>query len=762
MMLSFLQEWAFVLAMLAALGLAGGFALVPFRRVSPFLYLAAPLAGLPLLALGLSGGHSILSLPVPVAGVVVLAGGSVATLASLAVLRPRLRLDWTALAAALVVAAGLTAATNAATIRAESPSLGFVDGSDQFGYAVVADWLLAHSPSPEPVASPDLPYQSWPQHMYQRDPRFGTLHFLAFIAWLRGTSGLFAFDSANAIALSAGTIGLAAIFTASRGSLLLLVAGLATGYWYDYSRSGFFGKIMSYPADIFLLRLLFHQLAGSTTVGLASVTLLAGAVATLHSGISTAAVILPAATIWVAARTLLARLDGQRDWQIDRILSDAAIIALLCFVAVSQSGVFGRPGSSLYLNHTTFPTTWTQTLLAALDLENANPPVSGLPQAWLVAGSVVALTFFGALLVLAIRLRNLSAVALLVGPGCIFLVLAVLGRLYPAYQLIGTYDPAFLCAAALVIDQLQPTKRRMARAAFAAAGLVVLLHQPRFFGALDRFATATPSAHRYSRCETDEIARRIGQSPVRVDLTDPQAILVILGELGRRDADLQWTPRSWDTFLSYRHWPAPSYAEVPKFRLTAATEPPASDAILLRTPHYILSRVAPDGGADAADATLPKHCRALEEARPKPPSVPPSIASNPASAPIMPSAVRRFPDDLMTAGLFFAGVSPQGWLGAAAQTKLALAGGSNLLRLSGEVPAFSAKIAGGTMTVSVDGKTVLETPEKPGPFDLAIPIPLAPGPRRIELRMSGVDTDSDGRTVSIRLTAIALDKNGGP
>jgi hypothetical protein len=755
-MTSFLLEWFFVLGALCALGLAGGFALVPFRTASPFLYLAAPLAGLLLLALGISGGHSILGLGVPIAGLAVLACGAAATLTSLAVLRPRLHPDTVALAAALVVSAMLTATTTAATIRAGSPSLGFVDGSDQFGYATLADWLFNQPAGARPVASPDLPYQSWPQYIFESDPRFGSLHFLAFIAWLRGTSGLFAFDSANAVALAAGTIGVAAIFAASRRSLLLLLAGLATGYWYDHSRGGYFGKLMSYPGDIFLLRLLFHELMEYSAIGLVVLTVLTGAVATLHSSASTAAVLLPAGTAWLGARALLSPWDRRTG---RALLDGAAIILLVGFVAMSQSGLFARPGANLGLGMAEMSSTWTRVLLAGLDLENDNPPITGLPQAWLIAGALASVSVFGALLALAIRSRSLSAIALLAGPSCTFLVLYATRKLWPAYQLIGIYDTEFLCAAALLIDLLQPTRRLLAWAAFAATGLVILLHQPRFLGALDRFALGTPPMNRYSRCEMDEIARIVGRSPVRVDLPDIHSILVVLGDLGRRDADLQWEARPWKIFLGYRPWPAPSYVALPEFRLTGAAEPAEPNDILLQTPHFILSRVPEDGigAAPAERVKPPADCRVLQDTLSNPATTPRSALAKPAA----PSAVRRFPDGLLAPGLFFAGVSQDGWLGAAAQTKLFLEGGSNLLYLKGEVPDFSAKITSGEIIVSVDGAVVLKQPQKLGPFDLSIPLPEADGVRRIDLRMSGVDAlpEPDGRQVSIRLSSIVLGRN---
>jgi hypothetical protein len=125
-----------------------------------------------------------------------------------------------------------------------------------------------------------------------------------------------------------------------------------------------------------------------------------------------------------------------------------------------------------------------------------------------------------------------------------------------------------------------------------------------------------------------------------------------------------------------------------------------------------------------------------------------------------PAAVASFPDGLMAPNLTFAGVSRDGWLGAKAHAILARAGLSDHLHLIGEIPDFSAKIAQGTMRVSVDGQDVARRPERPGSFDLLLPIPPGSGARSIELEMTGSDAmpSPDGRTVSLKLYSIALEQ----
>jgi hypothetical protein len=62
-MYTFFAEWLFVLGMLVGLGLVGGFVVAPFRDRLPFAVLAAPYAGLLIVAFGASLAYDVLGLP---------------------------------------------------------------------------------------------------------------------------------------------------------------------------------------------------------------------------------------------------------------------------------------------------------------------------------------------------------------------------------------------------------------------------------------------------------------------------------------------------------------------------------------------------------------------------------------------------------------------------------------------------------------------------------------------------------------------------
>lgn len=132
-------------------------------------------------------------------------------------------------------------------------------------------------------------------------------------------------------------------------------------------------------------------------------------------------------------------------------------------------------------------------------------------------------------------------------------------------------------------------------------------------------------------------------------------------------------------------------------------------------------------------------------------------ATPPQPASLPPANVESFPAGLNKPGLFFSGVTQEGWLSDKARVVLALKGISGQLHIAGK-PGASPKIAAGTMRIVVDGVPVFERQEAAEPFDLVIPVQPAEGPRNIELFMTGADqlAEADNRLVSVQLSSIGL------
>lgn len=252
----FLTEWLFVAGATSALGLVGGFATIPFRGRVEFALLLAPLMGLALLSIGSGVLYVLAGLPVLTAAGVTTSLGAVGTIAILARLRPTLHRGLVfQLAIGGLVSALVAAITTAPSIKLGSPALLYMDGTDHLGYVHIADWLLMHTTRDIPRANPAYPYESFPNYVLISENRFGSFAVLAVIATLRGVSPTFAYDPASAVVLSTGILGVAAVFSRTKLTLGLLALGLLTCWWYDYTRSGFFGKVLGFPLAIGIIGL---------------------------------------------------------------------------------------------------------------------------------------------------------------------------------------------------------------------------------------------------------------------------------------------------------------------------------------------------------------------------------------------------------------------------------------------------------------------------------------------------------------------------
>jgi hypothetical protein len=254
MVLYGLGLWGQTLLALAALGLTGGWALWPFRRADrPYLWLAAPLAGLAVLSLALCLLHFGCRLPLPrclaVAGPL-LAAPTLALLARRARAGGRVEGWRWAVAAALAASALFTLGSNSTAIRLREPTVCMRDGTDAVGYSLFADWFLRH-PGEKPDYSQDKPNEAFIAADYQ-DTRPGAFLLAAAAAWARRTTPLFSYDWANGVAMACAALGLAGAFASGRRGLLLLLAAAALSSWFPTSRSGYLGKTLCYPGCLLL------------------------------------------------------------------------------------------------------------------------------------------------------------------------------------------------------------------------------------------------------------------------------------------------------------------------------------------------------------------------------------------------------------------------------------------------------------------------------------------------------------------------------
>src|SRR6266550_902618 len=267
MALQWMIQSFYVLMGLILLGALGLSLLGHWSRNSALLLLAAPQAGLLILTVVTALMYSVLHVRLGTA--LAIAAPLCAALSAASVLmtgrRPRLK-D----AAFFVLVAGLVAvvftwANSAASIVTKGTSVLYADGTDQLGYAHMADWIRDHAPADKmsfaavPRGDPSLPYESFPNIMLGDEPRLGAFAFLGIVGFFERVPSAFAYDSACAIALAAGVLGVAAVFATGRLTFLVLAFGLSVSHWYDFQRAGYFGKALAYPAIFFAVGLFLHR-----------------------------------------------------------------------------------------------------------------------------------------------------------------------------------------------------------------------------------------------------------------------------------------------------------------------------------------------------------------------------------------------------------------------------------------------------------------------------------------------------------------------
>jgi hypothetical protein len=593
----FFREILFVYATLAVLSLLGGFVVLPFRSRLKYGLLAAPFAGLLTVVIGVACFYSVTGRSLAQCALASAAICAVATIAALLISPVNLRRqDWAGLAfATLLVIPITTFATEASAVRLHTPALLYTDGTDHIGYAHMADWLSNHTVSQSPGSSARIPYEQFPNWLLRADPRFGSFFCLAILKTFRGLPAVFTFDFACAVVLSAGLLGVAGAFARSRLSLVVVLIGLLTSHWYDYSRSGFFGKILAYPGSLLVAGLFLSVWDTRTSLQLAALTILTAATALMHSGMATALFL--CATVGGA---LLCRFAFERSWQnrdrLVEIASQAGALVLLVVVAVVSTGVLARP---LTVTYPDVHPDWRFILPRILDLLNQRPSDQYFGPAQLRWATPLALGIWFAIGVLAWRTRNWASTGLVVGPMLLMVAMRLFGTPAAAIQLIGTFYPFSICALALLLNGNEssssasdplPGRRYVPVLAMVLAVVCIGLRVPRYAESFRRYAiTQEVLCDRYSMREIDRLIARIGRERVEVAPMGGNQALFVLVEFSRRDVNLQWSPEMWQAVVgSTAGWTVPEYGSPAPFRLVAPDAETGDCRVISRTAQYKL------------------------------------------------------------------------------------------------------------------------------------------------------------------------------
>jgi hypothetical protein len=560
------------LAALLLLALAGAWTLWAFRdRERPYLWLAAPLAGIATLSLSLSLLYVVCRLTVPVSFLVAMLLNGAATLAvcrrSAGDLVPRRRRELVVGLAALlgVTAAGVWLVLGTA-VRQGEPTILIGAGTDQFGYSHMGDWMLRH-PHEMPVASSARPYESYVELLINNDTRHGAFLLAAVTAWCRGTTTLFSLDFATGVAWCAALLGFAAAFARRPLLFLTLIVAAALSIWLRNARCGFFGKTLAYPGCLLLVPVFLQTWRDSTPLRLVSFLVLGAGFGLCHTpavlaatvGLVFLGVVFARGSEWAAAR-LFRRPPSAQEAETGPLwkggLLGAMVVLPLALVFFSHAIYVSRGG------HTAFSATTDWVAAEALDV--ALPEAKSRSLQVLLAGAALgcALTCIAG----ALAARTQTAGGLLLSSGA-SLAGWCTGWLWFVYQTQGLLYPLTLGGVALLIQH--PSVRRLRWLRLASPGLLLGLaaaHVPQFVSTMQRCTDCASGAPPFiAQSQVAAAIQRIGSNTVDVCHDDIRICLSILTELEGRGIPIQYREPSWTAVLGYRQWDLPRYAAYGQF-----------------------------------------------------------------------------------------------------------------------------------------------------------------------------------------------------
>jgi hypothetical protein len=610
--LDWLPPLRLVLYYVALCTLCGGWLAVLVRRHVPSPLLVAPFFGMVSVAL-LALAFYVL-LPVTLAAASMAALGLLAVLSVLFVLP---LLDGAGLRAALgPMALLLVVLVIAVYLEAHAelvlgqPALLLLDGTDQAGYAEMADWFTSHlSPTftfdtargqvslPRPWADPALPYESYPNFLVNYDPRPAI--FIAFgqLALLAGRPASFVIDIGCAAILPMGILAVAGSLTRKRLGILALVALLGTSHWFEYSRSGFLGRMTALPGTILLL-LLYARIAADirrlVATELLALMVLTIGVALMLNGVATAHILGAGGLIFALAAWWFERPALIPAQARERLVERLALLFAAIIVAIIASSYLSRPlrGTNIYPIDVPWDYVFARLTEMASDgiATPARPEMLRLGLIWLHLPLALAIA------AIAWARRDGLAAALALAPLLTLLILFATDNRAMAVQQVGVAFPLLACAAVKLATET--TGPRPLLAALVTAALVLALHLPRFAGAVERYAGAeTPPDARYTLVDFDRLAAAIGPNAVYVDTGLSFAGIEALTELGRRGVNLRLSPDAWLRSVGYRRWlpqpwavPEPDTESPFILSLRDPAHAPNPDDLVIETQQFQLMR----------------------------------------------------------------------------------------------------------------------------------------------------------------------------
>jgi hypothetical protein len=589
----FMQDSVFIVLLVTLFTICGWSVVAPFGNRIAFPAASSAFAGLMMLSCAALAVHVIL--PMTYWKAVIIAGCvlGAASLITFYVFGYRDLLKGlpsvAVVAVILVVCATLTVTST--DLFFQGPGFFYKYGGDHLGYALMADWLRSHVANTPLTLAQDDVYDSYPDFLLTRDPRFGSFSLLALISVISGRSGAFAYDLTCAVVLVVTAMGVSSVFGRTRSVFVLLVASLFVSVWFDYGRAGYLGKIVGSPAAIFVVGLVFefYRLVSTEEefplYALGAIALIVICAVIMYNAQLIAVVLAVFGSLFLLAR----QYRKSQDSFPEEAVRSGLILAALIVLAIASGGTIARP---LYFYFLPMSVGWKA--LADWAIQLVGPIGMTGPRSFIDPARIILLTIFGSITTYAIFTKSATAASLTIGTLLIAGGLYVFDQQWRFFEISPLFVAMTVCAGAAIVsrESLLGRRRRFVGLLVVFLLIPIGISLPRYAATL-RYVGGNLSdpRHRFSLEETDRLAAAVANGAT-IDAGEGLHFnLFLIAELGRRGIPFQLSETSWRVCLSYRPWPFPRYENPMPMSIVLRSEANSGSPLLLaRTTQFDVVR----------------------------------------------------------------------------------------------------------------------------------------------------------------------------
>jgi hypothetical protein len=471
--------------------------------------------------------------------------------------------------------------------KISSPALVVFAGSDQFGYAHLADWLNGN-PGNLGEADPTKPWDSWVDYMVKHDPRFGSISLVAIISALTGRSGMFSYNLSCALVMVTASVGLAGLFARSITGFVIVAIGVFLSSWFTVSMAGYFGKTIGYPETLFGVGMFFtlarsSDVRGVTVSQMIPVLVVVTGACISFSALGTTIVLLLIGTVFLFTSWLFGAHQPRKLGELSVALLTLAAVGIL-------SGGVARP---MYPSYGLLDIIgWKDLWLMAAQIMGPDANLSSVALGYRAGLAVLVTALTVAILLIAARLRNYEATAMISGVAILAAMLVITGKRWEFYESLTIYVPAVLCA----VGALSVHSRLFWYKIAAALAIIIIASGLGRFAATINYTVGarTNPQLSFGRSEIEKILTATGSNGgVYIDTPDVFSTYPLVLEMHRKGIEFQLSPRAWKAFLGYRHWDVPKYSKLHEIRVTLRDPGTICPTETVCSDHYILAKTAP-------------------------------------------------------------------------------------------------------------------------------------------------------------------------